>query len=219
MKVLRDPSSGSRAGTTASRGRFGQYDRSRATPVNVNSTSQQARRNNLSAVSSAWRGLTDVQREAWNSFADANPQTDSLGQSVTLTGHQAYVSVNCALLAAGLAVVTVPDAGAPLPAPALGAQTLTVAGFSLAFGSNPVPAGESLVIETSPPVSPGVSFNRDFRIVKVRAAAAVNTLVKADLESKWGSLAAGQKFFVRVSRVGSTGLRSAFATATVVVTA
>src|SRR5206468_836067 len=98
MKILDVPQSGSQAGTTSSRNRYGQYRRSRATPVNVNSTAQQAARNRLSAESEAWRGLTDIQREAWNSFADEHPQTDSLGQVVTLTGHQMFVGVNSALL-------------------------------------------------------------------------------------------------------------------------
>jgi hypothetical protein len=159
-----------------------------------------------------------VQREAWESYALSTPQTDSLGQTVTLTGHQAYISVNAALMSAGLDPVTEPDLSAPPDPPAQGATTVTEAGFSVAFGASPVPAGEALVIETSPPLSAGRAFNRDFRVVKVRAAAAVNTLVKADMEAKWGTLADGQKFFIRASYVTATGLRSAYTAVSVVVT-
>lgn len=218
MKILDVPQSGSQAGTTASRNRFGQYRRTRATPVNTNSTAQQAARNRLSAASEAWRGLTDAQREAWNSFADEHPQADSLGQIVTLSGHQFYVGVICALAAGGYAAVTTPDSTAPGSSPAVGASTLTVAGFSVVFGTNPVPAGEALLLESSPPLSQGRSFNGDFRLVKVRAAAAASSLVKADMEAKFGTLIAGQKFFLRASYITSTGVRSAYGTATVIVT-
>lgn len=218
MKLLDVPQSGSQAGTTSSRNRFGQYQRSRATPVNPNSPQQQAARNRLTAFSIAWRGLTDVQRESWESYALNHPFNDNLGQQIFLTGHQTYIGINSALSAAGLAAVTTPDLTAPPAGPALGAVTTTVAGFSVAFGTNPVPANEAYVFEASPPLSAGRSFNSDFRVVKVRAAAAVNTLVKADMEAKFGTLAVGQKFFLRASVVTSTGLRSSFISTTVVVT-
>jgi hypothetical protein len=218
MKVLTDPQSGSQAGTTASRNRFGQYTRSRATPVNPNTSAQQNARNRLTQFSQAWRGLTDVQRAAWESYALNHPFNDALGQQIFLTGHQSFISVNTALDTAGLASVTEPDLNAPDNAPEQGATTITVAGFSIAFGTNPVPADTALILESSPPLSAGRSFNSDFRIVKVRAAAAANTLLKADMEAKWGALAAGQKFFIRASTIGDTGLRSAFTAVSVVVT-
>jgi len=218
MKMLDVPQSGSQAGTTSSRNRFGQYRRTRATPVNVNSAAQQAVRNTLSELSVAWRGLTSIQREAWESFALAHPRVDSLGQSITLTGHQTYVGINSSLGRAGLAAVDVPDNTAPPEPPAVGATTVTAAGFSIAFGATPVPAGQSLVIETSPPLSAGRAFSNDFRVVKVRAAAAVNTLLKADMEAKWGTLSAGQKFFIRASIVDEAGLVSSYESLSVVVT-
>jgi hypothetical protein len=218
MKILDVPQSGSQAGTTASRNRFGQYRRTRATPVNVNSSAQQDARNRLSAASSAWGALDDEDRAAWSYYADSHPITDSLGQSITLTGHQMFVSVNSALQNAGFDLVDAPDASAPPDAPALGAHTDTAAGFSFAFGTNPVPADTALVIETSPPLSPGRSFNGDFRVVVVRAAAAANTLLKAAMEAKWGTLVAGQKFFIRASYVTETGLRSAFEATVVTLT-
>jgi hypothetical protein len=218
MKMLDVPQSGSQAGTTSSRNRFGQYQRTRATPVNVNSAAQQAVRNTLVELSVGWKALTSVQREAWESFALAHPRVDSLGQSITLTGHQMYVGQNGVLMRAGLASVDVPDNTAPPEPPALGASTLTAAGFSVAFGASTVPAGQALVLETSPPLSAGRAFSNDFRVVKVRAAAAANTLVKADMEAKWGTLSAGQKFFIRASIVDEGGLYSGYTSTEVIVT-
>ena len=218
MKQLTVPESGSLAGQTSSRNRFGQYRRTRAVPVNTNSTAQQTARNHLRDFSQAWRTLTGVQQESWTTWAMAHPRTDSLGQTIILTGFMAYVSVNSMLMNALLDAVDDPPTGDPPAMPGLGAQTLTAAGFSVAFTPTPVAAGGSLVIETSPPLSMGRQFNKDFRTVIVREAAAAATLLKAAMEAKWGTLQAGQRFFIRASVVDEAGNRSAFATDTVDVT-
>src|SRR6187455_3387360 len=92
MKMLDVPQSGSIAGQTSSRNRFGQYRRTRAVPVNVNSPAQTVVRGYLIEASQAWRNLTDAQRDSWNSYALDHPRVDSLGQTITLTGHQIFVS-------------------------------------------------------------------------------------------------------------------------------
>src|SRR5439155_109028 len=94
MKILDVPQSGSVAGVTSSRNRFGQYRRTRATPVNPNSTFQGAVRARLSVNSAAWRALTAAQRAGWNDLAASMTRTDSLGQTYSLTGFQSYCSVN-----------------------------------------------------------------------------------------------------------------------------
>lgn len=218
MKLLDVPQSGSQAGTTSSRNRFGQYQRSRATPVNPNSPAQQSARNRLTQFSIGWRGLTDAQRAAWASYALNHPFNDALGQQVFLTGHQTYIGINSALANGGLAAVVNPDLTAPPAASTLGAVVTTVAGFSITLAPSPVPANQALVFESSPPLSAGRSFNSDFRVVKVRAAAATAVLVGADMVVKFGTLAVGQKFFIRASTVTSTGLRTAYLSTTVVVT-
>jgi hypothetical protein len=148
----------------------------------------------------------------------AHTRVDSLGQTITLTGAMMYVSVNSMLMNALLDPVDDPPTGDPPAMPGLGAQTLTAAGFSVAFTPTPVAAGESLVIETSPPLSMGRQFNKDFRVVIVREAAAAATLLKAAMEAKWGTLLPGQRFFIRASVVDELGNRSAYATDTVDVT-
>ena len=105
MKILDVPRSGSYQGVTSSRNRFGQYVRTRATPVNPNSAAQASARSRLSQNSIAWRALTDAQRAGWESLGSQMNRTDSLGQGYTLNGFAAYCSVNNYKLAAGDAVV------------------------------------------------------------------------------------------------------------------
>lgn len=87
--------SGSIAGLTYSRNRFGMYTRARAVPVNPNSGNQQAVRNAFSELSTAWNEtLTAAQRAAWDVYAANVPVINSLGATVYLTGQQRYVGAN-----------------------------------------------------------------------------------------------------------------------------
>lgn len=206
MKKLDVPQSGSQADTTASRNRYGQYNRTRRTPVNPNTAAQSAARSRLTDLSRAWSGLDETDRLAWAAFAEAHPRTDSLGQSNVLTGHQAYVSVNCARMAAGLDPVDVPTGATET----VTACTVELAddGFDVAFAPSPVPSDHKLVIEASGPVSPGRSYNGDYRFVaSVDAAATTPQDVLTDWEAKFGSAEdhVGKKVFVRAYFVGPSG--------------
>ena len=197
MKKLDVPQSGSQADTTASRNRFGQYNRTRRAPVNVNSPAQSAARARLSELSIAWQSLADADRATWEVFAAAHPTVDSLGSTISLTGHQCYISVNAARGNAGLAYIDLP--GAETSALVSITPTVDADAFSVAFAATPVPAGEALVVEASMPMSPGRNFNGDFRFIASLAAADVTpTAITAAYESKFGNLEAfvGKKIFV-----------------------
>ena len=211
MKKLDVPQSGSQGMTTASRNRFGQYNRQRAMPTQPRTGAQQAVRANLTAVSKAWAGLTDAQRMAWDTYGTAHTHTDSLGQAVSLTGHQSYVGVNGLNLAAGAGIQTAPPDGSPTEAPTLTASAITAAGLSITVDAA-VPATARIVAFASPPMSPGRSFNGDFRKINAvvgSAAPAQVVITAALLGAKFGSLITGQKFFFQVKIVDGGNVSSA----------
>ena len=219
MKILDVPQSGSVAGTTSSRNRFGQYRRTRAVPVNPNTTAQQAARNALVLNSVGWRGLADEDRSAWDSYSLAHPVVDGLGQSQVLTGFQQYVGVNSALISAGLGTVVDPPTGPVPDALFLDVVDATAGAFEVVITAAPVPAATAYQVEASPPLSPGRSFNKDFRLIKTwAAAAAAPKITAALLTAKFGTLSAGQKFFFRVFAIASDGSRSALTSLTAVLT-
>lgn len=104
--ALVSTASGSIGGMTASRNRGGQYFRSRAIPVNPNTTAQIAARNALTASSIIWGTLTDAQRTAWNLYASNVPTTNKLGDSIFLSGQQWFVAMNTLRQRAGQSLVT-----------------------------------------------------------------------------------------------------------------
>lgn len=197
VKILIAPESGSLQGETASRNRYGQYRRSRATPVNPNSTAQGAVRARMSANAAAWRSLTDNQRAGWESLGGQMTRTDSLGQSYTLNGFGAYCSVNNNNLAAGNAVVS--DAPGLLTPETLTTVvvTLTAASFSIAYTPTPLGAGERVFVYASPQRNAGRSFEGDLRLVHVSAAAAASpAVILTAYTARFGVPVLGNKVFL-----------------------
>lgn len=211
MKILDVPQSGSLAGQTSSRNRFGQYRRSRATPVNPNTSRQTAVRSYMALNSQAWQALSDSERASWQYFADAHPIVNSLGATVLLTGHQMFNAVQTRLMSAGLTTELVPPVD-PLPEPpALGAVLLNKDGNESAdsvvpFTVTPVPTATNLVLFCSPPVSAGRQFNGDFRFLLRANAAAVSPVnIDDEIVAKYGVPPEGKKVFFRAMFLRSDG--------------
>ncbi len=208
MKMLDVPQSGSVAGVTSSRNRFGQYKRTRAVPVNPNTDKQGAVRGRFAELSAAWRVLTDAQRAGWRDLAAGIVRTDSLGQQYTMDGQQCFMSVNMNNLDAGNAVVQAAP-GAVAPAGLLTAViTLTAASFSIAYTATPLPAGARLFVFASPQRSAGRNYEGDYRLISVTAAAAASPDdILAAYTARFGVPVVGQRIFLSL-QVYQTGFLS-----------
>ena len=196
MKMLDVPQSGSIAGTTSSRNRFGQYRRSRAIPVNPNTGAQSAARVRLAESATSWRALTANQRAGWGSLGALMTRVDSLGQAYTLTGMQAFVSVNSVLLTGGGAALL--DAPALASPDAMLTMTITSAAgtLSVAYTTTPMPANTKLAIFASPQRSAGRSYESDYRLLAVTAAAAASPYnALAAYSTKFGAPVVGNRIF------------------------
>lgn len=208
MKILDVPQSGSVAGVTSSRNRWGQYRRTRATPVNPNTDAQGEIRGRLAVNAAAWRDLTSAQRAGWASLGSGLTRTDSLGQTQTLSGFGAYCSINGNNLNAGNAAVA--DApGVVSPEGLLTVTiTLTNASASVAYTATPLPTGARLFVYMSPQRSAGRSFESDYRLIHVSAAAAASPAnVLAEYTARFGAPVTGNRIFFRF-RVYLTGFLS-----------
>jgi len=200
MKFLGEPRSGSQAGTTSSRNRFGQYTRSRSTPVNPASSFQTAVRARLSTNASAYRSLTDLQRAGWESLGAGITRTDSLGTTYTLDGFMAYCLVNNNNAAAGNALVSSAPALSSPAGLATVTITLTAAAVSVAYTATPLPAGARLFSFMSPQRSAGRSFEADFRLIAVSAAAAASpSVLTTAYAARLGTPVVGNRIFFSFS--------------------
>lgn len=94
--------SGSYGRSVWSHNSFGSYIRSRAVPVNPNTSFQQAVRSYLALLASRWTTiLNSAQRAAWETFAANVSVLDKLGQSINLSGLNWYLKSNVLRLQSG----------------------------------------------------------------------------------------------------------------------
>ena len=197
MKILDVPQSGSIGGETSSRNRFGQYRRARTTPINPNSATQGVVRARMASNAATWRALTANQRAGWGSLGAMISRSDSLGQAYTLSGFQAYCSVNNNKLSAGDAVVS--EAPAIVTPGSLVTATVTSTGgtLSVAYTATPLGTGVRLFLFASPQRSVGRNFEGDYRLIAVTAAAAASphNLLSA-YSARLGAPVTGNKIFL-----------------------
>ena len=91
--------SGSVAGNTFARNRFGNYMRARTKPVNPNSTNQTKVRGIMSNLVEHWNDtLSQAQRDAWDLYASNVNWVNKLGETVNLTGFNHFIRGNAWML-------------------------------------------------------------------------------------------------------------------------
>lgn len=185
--------------------------------MNPASTFQQAVRSRLSSNAQNWRDLTATQRSGWAALGAQILRNDSLGQTYALTGFQAYCMINNNNLAAGNA--TVADAVAHLPPdPILTVTpTITAASYSVAYTPTPLGAGERIFVSASPQRSAGRTFEGDFRLISVSAAAGTSPqVVFTAYQSRFGTPVVGNRIFTSVQRYSTGFLSTPIVTSTIV---
>ena len=108
--------SGSIAGNTFARNRYGNYSRARTKPTNPNTTEQQEVRAALSYLTEYWaETLTAPKRTAWNLYASNVAMTNRLGESINLSGFNHFIRSNAVLARFGGTVVAAGPVDFTLP--------------------------------------------------------------------------------------------------------
>jgi hypothetical protein len=108
--------SGSVAGNTFARNRFGNYVRARTKPVNPRSTGQVLIRSILSQLAENWKDvLNDIQRGQWATYAAAISLKNRLGESMNITGFNHYLRGNVNRMQYGLTNVNTGPTTLSLP--------------------------------------------------------------------------------------------------------
>lgn len=210
MKQLNVPQSGSQANTTASHNRAGQYLRSRRAPVQPIGTGRRAFiRAAFGSAASGFAALTTVEQDAWSSFASSHPITDALGQSITLTGQQMFVSCGTALINCLQPLPTDPPTSAAQDNLAPVTATFSVA-TGLAISFTPGTAGNFVTGAIMGPFSSAVRFNKTFWQLPgttgvVDAFSGTLAAATAVIAAQFGTVIIGQWYFVKVTPVNVGG--------------
>lgn len=200
-------------GHVASKNRGGAYLRTKVTPVNPQTTAQQSVRNDFTALSQGWRGLTSAQRAQWNSAVSNYTRTNIFGDLRTPSGKDLYQRLNGNLQAAGASIINaplMPSGSDSFTSFTLVADT-TGGGLDATFAPT-IPAGHTAIVSATAPLSPGTSFAKNkFRQIQTVAAAATSPQdFAASYITKFGALPPiGSKVFIKMDLVLlATGERS-----------
>lgn len=209
-------------GSVFSKNRGGAYLRTKVTPVNPQSLAQGLVRNTLTNLSQAWRGLTEAERTAWNTAVSNFTGTDIFGDIKTPSGINLYTKLNLNLANIGVSPISTP----PSPTSVGYVDTLLLVAdastgtIAATFTSVGLVAGQTVVVEATPNLSPGKNFVKsEYRVIGTFAGGATSPqAVGADYVTKFGAMTAGQKLFVRLKCVDdTTGIAGQYTSASTVV--
>jgi len=198
-------------GSVLSKNRAGSYVRNKTTPVNPQTSFQQAVRQRLGALSTEWGSLTQPQRQSWIASTASFPYTDIFGDKKELDGKSLYVKLNSNL--ANVGSPTINQAPASVGVPVFGiTQALFTPGatglddLSLTVSGATVPAGFALAIYATPAIKPGVEFVKNkFRFIGTATATASTVDATALYNARFGGIfPAGYGMQIRVALVSTT---------------
>lgn len=180
-------------GSVLSKNRAGNYIRNKVTPVNPQTAAQQANRQQLGSMSSAWNGLTESQRQSWRGAVTSFPYTDIFGDRKELDGKSLMIKLNLNLLNAGQAQIQTAPASVAIPELGITSGTASVTdGVGLVITPATIPAGFSLLVYATPPVNGGVYFVKNkYRLLGTAVAAAGVVDLETLFNNKFGALSAG----------------------------
>lgn len=174
---------GKLGGQVASKNRSGAYVRTKVTPVNPQTTPQQAIRGLFGSVSAAWRSLTSEQITSWNEATEYWQRTDIFGDLVKPSGFALFQRLNMGLLSNVSAAVLLRDAPMPDTLPVISdvESNLTLASSSTwvvdwevdAPGAQP--GDFSLQIRCTPPMPSGRNYHANQLRVVVQGDALAET--------------------------------------------
>jgi len=199
--------SGALGNDVFSHGRHGYYIRKRVVPTKAFNIYTIKVRNILTGLSRAWGGLSPEQQAAWNTFAQANPITDRLGQKQVLFGAGAFTQLNARIVYAGDNPIAVPPTiNAPAPLTTLTAIA-DASAHTCILTTAPTPLGANyrLWIEVAMSLAPGVEYVSNlYKLVAVSAKNQATGLgIGAALETRSGTLLTGESVDYRVSVMDS----------------
>lgn len=196
--------SGKIGGHVASKNRGGAYLRTKVTPTNPNTSYQASARAILASLATAWSLLTESQRLGWNNAVKDYATTDIFGDIKNPSGINLFVKLNANLVNSGQAQITEAPAKLEVPFSAVAGATFDVSQSAdtaiyladEAFGVTP------LLISATPKVSNGTTFVKNqFRNIGTIIATGQDVFFGTQYINKFGNLAAGDKFYLKVEPV------------------
>ena len=188
--------SGRLGADVASKNRYGSYWRKGTAPITSTTPRALQAKARFAECSQAWQLLTAAQMEAWKQWAQTNPVLNRLGQTVTLTGHAAYIGMNTRLVRLSIPKIDDPPV-IPAPAPLLTLSfnaDIGAGDVEAVFAPTPTGASEGLSVWGCVTESAGINYIGNLLRHMTYTAAAQTTPfnLEAQFAAQFGTLQVGQ---------------------------
>lgn len=201
---------GKLGGQVFSKNRSGSYVRTKVTPVNPRTQYQQNSRAILGNLSSSWSGLTNSERNAWNSAVEDWQKTDVFGDLRKPTGKNLYTSLNKELLQSGQATINMPPAKVVIPDVVIRVVLFDIDNQIFSIETLGVSTGMVLQVSATPKLTAGTSFIDDkLRVIEYKPGS-----VDADPEihdtyiNRFGAVTVGDNIWVQIKLIAPNGQAS-----------
>ena len=210
--------SGSVGGITASRNKGGMYFRARAIPTDPASEFQVVVRNAQAQIAARWNDvLTQIQRDAWQVYADNVTLPNPLGDQRNISGIAMYSRSNVIRLQASLPVVDDGPTVFSLPSfsdPSVDAFDAAGDTYDIAFDPTDAWATEDdagMLVYSSRPQNPGIQFFKGpYRFAALIAGAVTPPTSPETINSPFPYVDGNKLFFQTRVSTADGRLSSAF---------
>lgn len=208
--------SGKIGGTVFARNKSGAYARNWVSPINPNTTKQQAERSTFASLVSTWKGLTAANQTAWTDMAPQYPYQNRLGEQSEYSGQQLYMHLNRNLQVVNIALLVTPRVPGVFSSATvstlemeLTANVLTTAEIVLTAAGL---STESVIVEITSSVSGGITKPAKglFRQVLINGDASTGPTFDfvSEYIALYGNPLVGDKIFARAWMINEdTGQR------------
>lgn len=208
-------------GHVMSKNRGGAYMRTKVTPSNPRTTTQQANRALLGSLSASWSALTDAFRASWNGAVNDWVKSNIFGDTIKPTGKNLFVALNKNINAIGGTTIDTAPAKVEMPILGLSTVTVDVSAQEIVVDYSGDADAIQVVVATTGPLSAGTSFTKGkFRKIYNALGASLDPgdLYDAYVE-RFGAPTPGQNISFEVKLVEANGQISVPETAKAVVQA
>ena len=198
---------GKLGGHVLAKNRSGNYMRTKVTPVNPQTTYQQAQRSALGTLSSGWSGLTDSQRNAWNAAVGDFQKTDIFGDLRSPTGKNLYTALNRNLLNSGESIINTPPSPDTIPSISIASAVYDLTAGTLTITTVGDTTSAFVQLWATPSLSAGTSFIKDkIRLLEtVAGGSAITPDASTAYEARFGEPIAGANVYVGVRVINAGG--------------
>lgn len=198
---------GKLGGQVFSKNRAGAYVRTKVTPSNPRTITQQLSRAILGALSAGWSGLDEAQRRTWNNAVNDWQSTDVFGDLRKPTGKNLFTGLNKEILQSGGTQINVAPEKVEVPNITIVSAEAEIAASQFDIVTSGTTTGAKLQVWATPALTQGTSFIDDkLRVIGYINGGANVTLDIFDLYvDKFGALASGANVYVQVKVVMANG--------------